>query len=285
MAQQVTLLDGATGTCLWAKSGDTRPVWMYNTEMPDIVRTLHAEYIAAGARIISTNTFCANAPALKSSGCSVEAIVSAGVRLAKEATAGTGAKVALDIGPLTSLLKPFGDVSHEEAAEIYAQQITAGMKEKPDYIFLETFMDLEMISIALAQARTFDTPVLCSMSFTKFGKTLMGNPVKKIADRLASEGAFAVGLNCSLGPDAALPVIRQFAEATALPLIFKPNAGLPSEDGDSAFDAESFASDVMAAVEAGASYVGGCCGTSPSYIAKLNEKLAQGHHHPSAGGH
>jgi 5-methyltetrahydrofolate--homocysteine methyltransferase len=275
MARQITLLDGATGTCLWSKSGDNRPVWIYNMEMPDIVRELHAEYIAAGARIISANTFCANAQALKNSGYSVGQIVSAGVRLAKEAAAGTDAKVALDVGPLTSLLKPFGEVSHEQAAEIYAEQIGAGIQEKPDYIFLETFMDLEMISIALAEARKFGLPVLCSMSFTKFGKTLMGNPVKKIAERLAAEGAFAVGLNCSLGPDAALPVIRQFAEATSLPLIFKPNAGLPSEDGDAAFDAETFADDVMAAVDAGADFVGGCCGTNPAYIAKLHEKLTQ----------
>lgn len=274
MTREITLLDGATGTCLWEKSGDTRPVWIYNKEMPGIVRALYEEYIAAGAKVISANTFCANAMAVKKSPYTVEEIVSSGVRLAKEAAKGRDAKVALDVGPLTSLLKPFGDVSREEAADIYAEQISAGMKEKPDYVFLETFMDLEMISIALAEAKKFDVPVLCSMSFTKFGKTLMGNTVKKIAQRLADEGAFAVGLNCSLGPDAALPVIRQFAEVSVLPLIFKPNAGIPSEDGDTEFDAETFANDVLRAVEAGASFVGGCCGTGPAYIEKLSRKLA-----------
>lgn len=273
MARGVTLLDGATGTCLWEKSGDTRPVWLYNTVMPDIVRALHTEYIEAGAAIISTNTFCANAMAVKNVGYTVEQIVSAGVRLAKEAAFGQAVQVALDVGPLTSLLKPFGDVSTEQAGEIFAQQLAAGMKEKPDLILLETFMDLEMITIALKEARKFDVPVLCSMSFTKFGKTLMGNTVKQIAERLKAQGAFAAGLNCSLGPDAALPVIRLFAQETTLPLIFKPNAGLPSENGDAGFDAETFANDVMAALDAGASFVGGCCGTTPAYINKLNQKL------------
>lgn len=273
MAREIVLLDGAMGTGLWEKAGDSRPVWLYNLEKPEIVRELHEEYVAAGARIIQSNTFCANEMAVKSSGYAAKEVVSAGVRLAKEAAAGKDVKVALDVGPLTALLQPFGEVSREEASALFAEQIEAGMQEKPDCVFLETFMDLEMISLALAQARRYDLPVFCSMSFTKFGKTMMGNSVEKIAERLKAEGAFAVGLNCSLGPDAALPVIRRFAECTDLPLIFKPNAGLPSEEGNAEFDAETFAADVLAAAEAGATYVGGCCGTNPKYIAKLDEKL------------
>lgn len=274
MKDAATLMDGAIGTCLWERSSDTKPVWMYNTTAPELVRGLHRDYIAAGSKLIMTNTFCANAPAVEKEGFSVRETVRAGVRAAKDAAQGTDVRVALDVGPLTSLLAPFGDVTRERAAEIYREQITAGAEEGPDCIMLETFMDLEMISIALAEARACAMPVFCSMSFTKFGKTIMGNTVEKIAARLSAEGAAAVGLNCSLGPDAALPIIEKFAACTKLPLIFKPNAGLPGEDGESGIDPDGFASSVMRAVDAGAAYIGGCCGTGPEYIEKLRELLA-----------
>ncbi len=273
MNDAITLMDGASGTCLWQRAGDTKPVWTYNITKPELVCGLHRDYIAAGSKLILTNTFCANALAVDKEGFGVGEVVRAGVRAARKAAAGTDVRVGLDVGPLTSLLAPFGEISHERAHEIYREQILSGMEEGPDCIILETFMDLEMISIALAEARASGVPVICSMSFTKFGKTIMGNKVEKIAARLEAEGACAVGLNCSLGPDAALPIIKQFAACTALPLVFKPNAGLPGEDGESGIGPDGFASSVMRAVEAGASYVGGCCGTSPAYIQKLKELL------------
>lgn len=275
MAGKVTLLDGATGTRLWEKAGDRSPVWAYNITRPDIVRELHAEYIEAGSEIILTNTFCANAPMLKNTGFAVEEVVRAGVRIAKEAAFDKGVKVALDAGPLATRLAPTGGVSRDEAAEIFAAQLGAGMREKPDCIFLETFMDLEMISIALSQAKRHGVPVLCAMNFARSGKTPAGDTAVSIARRLEAEGAYAVGLNCSLGPDAALPIVRQFAQNTDLPLIFKPNAGLPDEGGSAPFDAQTFAAGIREAVKAGATLVGGCCGTDPSYIARLSEMRAE----------
>lgn len=268
MYGNVILMDGAMGTALWEKSGTSFPAWRYNIEQPDIVRGISREYIAAGSRMIQANTFCANGPSVKGVPFSVEDTVRAGVRIAREAAAGTGVRVALSIGPLTGLLKPFGDITAEQATEIYEEQIGAGMIEKPDCILLETFMDLEMLKLALAVANKYDVPALCSMSFGKRGKTLMGNSVKAMVAGLAGFRVAAVGLNCSLGPDQAMPVMEQFAAETALPLLFKPNAGMPGENG-AEFDIDTFVKDVVPAAELGVTYIGGCCGTSPAYIARL----------------
>lgn len=275
MPKKVVLLDGAAGTSLWEKTGDTRPVWTYNVDRPEAVKELNREYVAAGSEIILANTFCANAPAVEKEGYNVHEVITRGMRLAKAAAEGHRVKVGLCAGPLTSLLKPFGDVTHERAAEIYREMFEAGMEEKPDLIALITFMDLEMISIALREAVRFNLPVFCSMSFTKFGKTMMGNNVEKICARLEGEGASVVGLNCSLGPDAALPILQKFIDTAKVPVMFKPNAGLPNENGDSSFDADVFAKDIVKAADMGAAYVGGCCGTNAQYIARAAKLLAE----------
>ncbi len=273
MPNNVILLDGAAGTSLWEKTGDTRPVWTYNVDKPDVVAELNREYVAAGSDVILANTFCANAPAVEKEGYSVHEVITRGMRIARAAADGHSVKVGLCAGPLTSLLKPFGEVTHERAAEIYREMFEAGMEEKPDLIALITFMDLEMISIALREAVKFGLPVFCSMSFTKFGKTMMGNTVEKICARLEGEGASVVGLNCSLGPDAALPILQKFLDTAHVPVMFKPNAGLPDENGDSAFDADVFAGDIVKAADMGASYVGGCCGVNAAYIARAAAML------------
>lgn len=275
MYENIVLLDGAMGTSLWAKSGDNLPVWRYNTENPRIVAELTREYIEAGCDIIQANTFCANGSSVKGVPYGVEDTVRAAVRIARDTAANSKARVALSVGPLTGLLKPFGEITHEQATAMFEEQIGAGMLEKPDVILLETFMDLEMLKLALAVANKYDVPALCSMSFGKRGKTLMGNSVKNMVEGLSGFRADAVGLNCSLGPDQAMPVMEQFAAETKLPLLFKPNAGLPSEDGSSAFDIETFVKDVLPAAELGVTYIGGCCGTSPAYLASLARALGK----------
>ena len=281
MNGNIILLDGAGGTCLWnlAESlGCTKdPVWKYNMEHPDIVKQVAADYVAAGSQIILANTFGANGPAVKrSSDYSVEDVVRAGVRLAKEAAFGTDVKVALDIGPLTVLMEPYGDLTEEEAEEIFREQIGAGMKEQPDLILLETFLDLEMLKVAARVAKSYDVPVFCTMTFEGRGRTMMGNRVEDIAEELEELGVDAVGLNCSQGPETAIPVILEFAEHTDLPLIFKPNAGKPvlAEDGSviSPYDAAAFVRDVEPALDK-VTYLGGCCGSSPDYIRALKAYL------------
>lgn len=281
MKKEVILLDGAGGTSLWNMAEETGcakdPVWKYNVDHPELVKRLAEEYIAAGSQIIYTNTFGANGPSVaRSSNYSVAEVVSAGVRIAKEAAAGTGVRVALDVGPLSLLMEPYGDLTEEEAEEIFQEQIGAGMTEGPDLIVLETFMDLEMLKVAAGVAKRYGVPVLCTMTFEARGRTMMGNRVEDIVEELSELGVDGVGLNCSLGPVDALPIIREFAKHTDLPLVFKPNAGKPvlAEDGSviSPYSADDFAEDVAPALEL-VTYLGGCCGSSPEYIRTMREKL------------
>ena len=283
MKKDIILLDGAGGTTLWSlaeeKGYAKDPVWKYNVEHPELVKQLAELYIDAGSQIIYSNTFGANGPAVaRSSDYSVAEVVSAGVRLAKEAASGTGVKVALDIGPLSLMMEPYGDLTEEEAEEIFREQIGAGMAERPDLIVLETFMDLEMLKVAASVAKSYDVPVLCTMTFEARGRTMMGNRVEDIAEELSELGVDGIGLNCSLGPVDALPIIREFAEHTDLPLVFKPNAGKPvlAEDGSvvSPYSATDFAEDVAPVLDL-VTYLGGCCGSSPEYIRTLRKTLEQ----------
>lgn len=283
MKKELILLDGAGGTSLWnmaeEKGYAKDPVWKYNVDHPELVRRLAEEYIAAGSRIIYANTFGANGPAVaRCSDYSVAQVVSAGVRIAKEAAAGTGVKVALDVGPLSVLMEPYGDLTEEEAEAIFREQIGAGMTGQPDLIVLETFLDLEMLKVAAAVAKSYGVPVLCTMTFEARGRTMMGNRVEDIVEELTGLGVDGVGLNCSLGPADALPIIREFAEHTGLPLVFKPNAGKPvlAEDGSvvSPYGPEDFARDVAPVLDL-VTYLGGCCGSSPEYIRVIREKLTK----------
>lgn len=280
MKKDVVLLDGASGTTMWKLAEEKGiakvPVWIYNIEHPELVLEVAKEYVAAGSQIIQTNTFGANRQAVeRSSKYSVADVVRAGVRIAKQAVEGTNVKTALSVGPLSVLLEPYGDLEEEEAEEIYTEQIGAGMEEHPDCIVLETFMDLEMMRVAATVAKRYGVPVYCMMTFEKAGKTMMGNSVQNIIDVLTPLGVDAVGMNCSLGPDLALPVMQEFSEKTNLPLIFKPNAGLPVKDENgnmvSPYSADHFAKDVAPAMEF-ISFIGGCCGSDADYIRTLKKR-------------
>lgn len=278
MAKNCFLLDGAMGTSLWAKAEKQLPVWRYNIECPEIVTELHREYIEAGSDYIFTNTFSANRDNVSKSDYTVKEVVEKGVMLAKQAAEGTDTKVVLDIGPLSELLEPYGDLEEEDAIEIYEEQIGAGAALNPDVILFETFMDKEMLRIAVSVAEKYNIPIWCSMSFDQNGRTMMGNSVKDMIDTLSEFKVEAVGLNCSLGPDLALPVIAQFREYTDLPLIFKPNAGKNTiKDGKviTEFDVDTFVNDALASLEHGVCFLGGCCGSSPEYIKTMKEKLNQ----------
>lgn len=280
MNKDLVLLDGAVGTSLWEKTDDKVPVWRYNIEKPDIVSQLINEYYEAGSKIILANTFSANGPSVADSGYTVEQIVSSAMEIAHGALDGKDAKIALSVGPLTGLLKPFGNISEEEAVEIFTEQIEAGVKGKPDVIFLQTFMDLKMMQIAARIARKHDIPLFCSFSFVKSAKdkgsrTMMGNSIDDILKGLAEFKPDAVGLNCSLGPEMALPIIEEYSQKTDIPLIFKPNAGKPTLEGGSQFDYDTFAEDIAkAACVPGIKYIGGCCGSNAKYIEALRKKCS-----------
>ena len=280
MNKDIYLLDGANGTSLWQKTGDNGPVWRFNKLFPDAVRELTCEFIDAGSDFVLSNTFSANRPSVEPYDFTVEESVREGVIIAKDA-AKDRAKVLLDIGPLTGLLIPFGKIAKEEAREFFGEMIKYGMMEKPDGIFLETFMDLEMLKIACEEAVKYDVPLLCSMSFSKYnpkkgGRTMFGNTPKQIAETLAAFRPEAIGLNCSEGPEETLPIIKEYSEVTDIPLIYKPNAGKPKVEGGNEVDYNDFAEEVSkAALIHGVKYIGGCCGSSPLYIKALADKLAK----------
>lgn len=273
MKEKIVLMDGATGTRLWALAEaagyEKAPVWTYNLTHPELVARVAEEYIAAGSTLLCSNTFAANGPEVaRVPGMAVGEVVAAGVRIAKEAAAAAKAevRVALDVGPLSAMLEPFGPTTPEQAAACFAELLGAGVDAGADCIFLETFTSLEMLSIALAEAKRFPLPVLCSMSFDRSGRTMMGDSVADICETLERGGAAAVGLNCSFGPAAAVPVIRDYAAHTALPLILKPNADV---------GAAEFAETLAPALPLVA-YAGACCGSGPDYIRAIAQRLAGG---------
>lgn len=280
MVKKITLLDGAVGTSLWAiaeKNGvEKDPVWTYNMEHPEFVLQLANEFMDAGAEIVLANTFGANGIAVSRSPYSVKDVVSTGVKLAKQARGTRNVKICLSAGPLPKLMEPYGDLEEDEVEKLYREQLSAGMEQGPDMILLQTFIDLEMMKVATRVAKEFGVPVFCSMSFLKVGKTLMGQSVTDVINGLEPMGIDAIGLNCSIGPALAVPVIREFHEKTKLPLIFKPNAGTPisSLDGKTTipYSPDMFVSEIRPVLDI-VDYVGGCCGCDATYVSVLRDEL------------
>ena len=275
------LLDGGVGTSLWElaeKHGISKdPVWKYNIEHPELVYELHKNMISGGAEIILANTFGANGPAVKrQSTYNAHDIVREGVKIALESVKGSGVKAFLPFGPLSMLLEPYGDLEEDECRDIYDEVMSAGIESGAEGILIQTFMDVEMMAIAVRVAKKYDVPVFSSMSFEGCAKTMMGNSVQDVIDKIAPLGVDAIGLNCSIGPAEALPIIKEFASTTDLPIIYKPNAGKPVLDSTgkavSAYTPEQFVKEVAPALQF-VSYVGGCCGCNDTYIAKLKEYI------------
>ncbi len=277
-SRKITLLDGAMGTML-QKAGlklGQRPETLSITD-GDVVEGIQRQYVQAGSRLILANTFCANAHKLEGTGFCVEETVTASIRVAKRACEGTDAKVALDIGPIGELLEPLGTLHFDEAYELFAQMIRAGVAAGADAIFFETFSDLnELRAGVLAAKELCSLPVFASMTFEGSGRTFLGCRADAAAMTLTGLGVDAVGMNCSLGPVEAAPILKTMRSATNLPLIFKPNAGLPDPTtGLYHMDAADFASACETAVACGAAYFGGCCGTTPEFIKALQEKIGE----------
>lgn len=278
----ITLLDGAYGTALMAKVNargidEHDPVWSFNMKYPDVVAELAKEYQEAGSEIVQANTFTANRHSVGHfSDYKVADVVTEGVRLAKDAVKGTNCKVSMDVGALSFLLKPYGTLSAEECEEIFREQIEPGVKAGADLIFLETFMDLAMMEIAANVALSYDLPVFCSMTFEKRRRTIMGNSVKQVINKLVPMGISALGMNCSMGPVDSIEVIKEYHELTDIPLIFKPNSGKPiiSADGTTTqpYTAQQFVEEVRPVLDY-VSYVGGCCGSDVSYIKALRAEI------------
>ena len=263
----ITLLDGATGTRLWALAEaagyERTPTWRYNLEHPELVTQVTEEYIAAGSQLVCANTFAVNGVELARHGPApaVAEVTAAGVRLAKQAVKGSGVRVALDIGQLPNLLEPYGPLTEAQSRDYYAEVLAGGLAEGPDVVFFETFTDLRQLCLAVEAASGCTVPVLCSLTFDKSGNTMMGDSPAAIVAALEPMGVAALGLNCSFGPAAAVPVIRELANHTKLPLILKPNADCGPAD---------FAETLREALPL-VGYLGACCGSDPDYIRALKK--------------
>ena len=272
--KKMLILDGAMGTMLQAAglpAGQLPELW--NLTHPETVAAIHRRYVEAGSRVLYTNTFGANR--LKAAGCghSPAELVTGAVRCAREAAAGRDVKVALDIGPIGRLLEPLGDLSFDEAYELFKELIVAGENAGADLVVIETMSDLyEVKAAVLAAKENSRLPVWVTMTFEATGRSFLGVTVSSMALTLTGLGADALGFNCSLGPKELMPLVRELREWTDLPIILKPNAGLPDPaSGEYGITPAEFAAAMEEAPGLGVSMIGGCCGTTPDFIRALRE--------------
>ena len=273
------LLDGGMGTMLQAsglKLG-AKPEEL-NITNPALIESIHAQYAAAGSRIINANTFGASAHKLAGSAYTVEQVITAGIETCKRACAPYGALTALDVGPLGELLEPGGTLAFEDAVAEYARIVKAGEAAGADLIFFETYTDLYELKAALLAAKeNTRLPILASMSFEAGGRTFTGCTVESFGVTARGLGADAVGINCSLGPKEIFPMAKRLAEAVPgnFPVFVKPNAGLPRADG-SGYDItpQLYAMEMKPYRELHLFAAGGCCGTTPEFIKLLNSVFA-----------
>ena len=276
--KRFVFLDGGMGTQLQTRGlqPGQKPE-LAALEMPEVLTAIHTDYANAGADILLANTFGANAKKLTGCGHTVEEVVSASITCARKAAETTGACVALDIGPLGELLVPAGTLAFEDAYNEFAQVIRAGAAAGADLVFLETMTDLYELKAAILAAReNCDLPVFTSMSFESRGRTFTGCTVESYAVTAAGLGADAVGINCSLGPKEILPFAQRLCRSVpaGVPVFVKPNAGLPNPDGSYNLDPDEFAAEMKEYAAIGVSMVGGCCGTTPAFIARLHETFS-----------
>ena len=270
--EKIIVLDGAMGTELVkAKAPMGKIPEELNIDYPEIVKKVHRSYLEKGANLIYTNTFGANGYKCKDSKYTVEELITAAVKNAKEEASSFNALVGLSMGTIGDILEPFGNLKFEDAYEIYKEMVIAGEKAGADVLVFETQTDLlEVKAGVLAAKENTKLPVFVTMTFEANGRTFTGTKAESMAITLESLGVDAIGVNCSLGPDELLPIVKRMREVSNLPLIVKPNAGLPNPmTGEYSMDAASFAKAMVPFLEMGVSMVGGCCGTNPEFIGEL----------------
>jgi homocysteine S-methyltransferase len=268
----VHVTDGAMGTMLYSKGIFLNVCYdELNLRQPDVIREVHREYVRAGAEVIETNTFGANPIKLAHYGLAAEteAINEAAARLARGA-AGDRAAVAGAIGPLGIRIEPFGETSIEEARAAFARQAAGLLAGRVDGFLLETFSDVEELRAGVDAIRSLsDLPIIAQMTVGEDGRTHYGTTPTTFGPAIAAMGVDVIGVNCSVGPHGVLEAIEQLAKVVTLPLSALPNAGLPRDVGGRKMymaSPEYMASYARRMVEAGARFVGGCCGTTPDHI-------------------
>ncbi len=279
LKDNIVVLDGGMGTLLQSAglvAGEHPERW--NITHPEVIQKIHADYYNAGSNIVNTNTFGANV--LHFSEDELDEIVKAAIHNAKEAakiSKGQNKFVALDIGPTGKLLKPYGDLEFEDAVSVFAKTVKLGVKYGVDLVMIETMNDsYETKAALLAVKENCDLPVFVSNAFGADGKLMTGATPAAMVAMLEGMGADAIGVNCSLGPKQLTTVVDEYLKYASLPVLLKPNAGLPKNvDGKTVYDVlpDEFAEDVNALVQKGVRVVGGCCGTTPEYIKALTNSI------------
>src|SRR5213594_594739 len=283
LADGPLLCDGAMGTMLYARGVSLDACFdVLNLNNPRLVQAIHAEYVAAGADLIETNTFGANRFKLAAHGLEsqVREVNRRGVRLARDVRESTGRDVLIlgSVGPLGKYLAPLGSVTAEDARAAFREQAEGLLEGGVDAFIVETFSDLAEIALAIEAIRSVtDLPIAAEMAFTDEGVTFTGRSPAEVARTLRALGVQALGANCSVGSSTLYGVLEQMVEvAGGLPLAIQPNAGLPSRVGERLIYLSSpayMAEYAARMVDAGARVVGGCCGTTPQHIAAMREAL------------
>ena len=276
MNDNILYLDGGMGTLLQKEGlipGELPETW--NISHPDVIQKIHTDYYNSGSNVVSTNTFGANL--LKFSEEELDEIIKAAINNAEQArksSTGTQDKfIALDIGPCGRLLKPFGDFDFENAVSLFANTVKLGVKYGVDLIFIETMNDsYETKAAILAAKENSDLPIFVSNAYSENGKLMTGATPEAMVALAEGMGVDAIGANCSLGPKQLAPVISSLLVCSSIPVILKPNAGIPKRINDETIfnvSPDEFAKDVSEQLKNGVCIVGGCCGTTPEYIKKL----------------
>ena len=311
LGKELLFLDGGMGTLLQERGldlGKELPETWNITRREDLIE-IHKQYIEAGSQIILTNTFGGNPLKYKSDEYTTKEGIEAAIRNAREAISKAGKSnnsipnlandrakeiansivdnqgddtangksntvyIALDVGPTGQFIEPYGDLTEEEVYESYEEMIAYGVEAGVDLIHFETFMDMRELEIAIKAAKEVcDLPLLATVSFMENGLLLMGGSGKDVAIRLEEMGVNALGSNCGLGPKEMHPILREMREHTPLPMIMKPNAGLPEMINGKPFynvSPEKFAQAMKELVGEGAMMIGGCCGTTPEHIREM----------------
>ncbi len=290
IGKKIIICDGAMGTMMQKyglKEGGLPE--LLNFTDPRVIIEIHEAYFRAGSDFVSSNTFGCNRYKLAGTGHTVKEVIAQAVRLAKEAAIRVtedekrrgktpGEKfVALDVAPIGKLMAPVGDLSFDEAYDIFKEQVIAGAEAGADLILFETFTDIYEIKAGILAAKeNCDLPIFCSVTFQEDGRMLMGTDPLTAVNILQDLGIDALGLNCSLGPKQMAGIAREILEYSTLPVLVQPNAGLPAiVDGETVYhvDIEEYVEAMQELLQAGIAIAGGCCGTSPDYIAALAESI------------
>lgn len=281
LGKELLFFDGGMGTLLQAEGlapGELPETW--NIEKKEVIQKIHQAYFEAGSDIVLTNTFGANALKFHDANCSLKSIIHAAVENVRSAAKVSvqGKReyyVALDVGPTGKLLKPLGDLAFEDAYEAFKEVVKYGEDAGADLIHIETMSDTyEVKAAVLAAKENTNLPVFVTMIFDENGKLLTGGDVPSVVALLEGLRVDALGINCGMGPEQMLPILEQIAQYTSLPIIVKPNAGLPKQrDGQTYYDVtpDVFSKQLQKIVLSGACVIGGCCGTTPEHIRSMVE--------------